>query len=118
MNKIISFVIFLSAFWLAGFVIPGPALAETSTTTGYVYDEAGTAIVNASVNIYKADYSANYGSGTGADGSYIVSVPPGAYKIRAFPPYGVKYLISADPLDITVLSGEILAQNLTLLSAV
>ncbi len=71
------------------------ALREaTATITGHVYDEAGaTPIAGATVTAleYSTDYAVGWAQ-TESDGSYILPVPPGTFRVSAWAPhYSLQY---------------------------
>ncbi|MBI4812688.1 carboxypeptidase regulatory-like domain-containing protein [Candidatus Falkowbacteria bacterium] len=83
---------------------------------GEVTDGGGAIVANAHVEAQAIDSKMSYWGKADNQGLYTINIPVGTYKIIAQPPEGAS-LLSSLPIEITIVSGQTLTQNLVLASA-
>lgn len=86
------------------------AIVATTTVSavmeGTVKDTAGQPLANATVHIFKKDFSQSFSGVSNADGSFRISLSPGTYLAEVFPPPGRYDLLKPTPLEVSIGGGE------------
>lgn len=86
--------------------------------TGIVTDSLGVVVPNAWVDLQTPDYAFSRGESANSQGVYtILNVPAGVYELKVRPPDGAGGLFPPAPISVTLVSGQTITQNITLLKS-